>query len=53
MAKLKYNDDFPLLAEGFAREGLTDKQIAKKLGIGVRTFYDYLKQYSQFSQSLT
>lgn len=52
MAKLKYNDDFPLLAEGMAREGLIDKDIAAKLGISVETFYQYVKKYPEFSEAI-
>lgn len=51
--KGKYNPNtFPLLAEGFAREGLSDKQICKKLGISQDTFYTYIKKHSEFSESL-
>ena len=52
MAKCKYNDTFPLLAEGMARRGMTDEQIAEKLGISVETFYQYVKRYPEFSESL-
>ena len=41
-----------ILVEGWARDGLTDEQIAKNLGIGIRTFYEYKEKYPQFSQSL-
>lgn len=52
MAKAKYEDTFPLLAEGYAREGLTDKQIAKNLGIALSSFYEYQKQHSEFMDAL-
>jgi len=52
MAKSKYNKDFPLLAEGYAREGMRDKDIAKKLGISEDSFYQYKKKYPEFSESL-
>jgi len=52
MAKTKYNDDFPLLAEGYAREGMIDKDIAAKLGISKDAFYRYLKKYPDFYDSL-
>ena len=52
MAKCKYTDDFPLLAEGMARRGMIDATIAEKLGISVDTFYQYLKRYPEFSESL-
>lgn len=38
--------------QGWARDGLTDQQIAKKMGIGVRTLYEWKKKHSQFSQAL-
>lgn len=52
MAKNKYHEDFPLLAEGFARRGLIDKEIAKKLGIGETAFYDYIKRYPKFAKAI-
>lgn len=52
MAKLKYTEDFPLLGEDFARQGLTNIQVAKKLGISKDTFYEYLKIYPDFSDSI-
>lgn len=52
MAKLKYNDNFPSQAKEYARDGMTDKGIAQKLGIGKTTFYDYLKKYPNFSESI-
>lgn len=55
MAKSKYFTHVEpklTLVEGWARDGLNDEQIAKNLGIGIRTFYDYKKKYPQFSQSL-
>ena len=38
--------------EGWARDGLTDEQIAKNLGIGKNTFYQYKKEHQDFSDSL-
>lgn len=52
MAKSKYQEDFPLLAEGYARDGLIDKEIAMKLGISEQVFYDYQKRYPEFSESI-
>jgi len=54
MAKSKWEEikDKLILVEGWARNGLTDKQIAKNLGIGIRTFYEYKNNYPQFLQSL-
>lgn len=50
--KTKYQDDFPIRAEGYAREGLDDKQIARKLGISWRVYYEYQKRYPQFRQAI-
>ena len=53
MAKSKYDKDtFPLLAEGFAREGLNDEQIAEKLGISTVTYYEYQKVYPKFFKAI-
>ena len=53
MAKSKYDKDtFPILAEGWAREGLNDEQIAKNLGISKDTFYRYVKKHSDFSDAI-
>ena len=54
MAKSKWETvkDKLILVEGWARDGLTDEQIANNLGISERTFYDYKKKYPQFLQSL-
>ncbi len=55
MAKSKWEThvkDKLILVEGWARDGLTDEQIAKNLGIGIRTLYEYKEKYPQFSQSL-
>lgn len=38
--------------EGWARDGLTDKQIAKNMGITESTLYEWKKKYSEFSESL-
>ena len=51
-AKSKYNDFFPLLAEGYARDGLTDAEIAAKLDISKDAFYRYQKQYPAFYDAL-
>jgi hypothetical protein len=54
MAKLKYNaNTFPLLAEGYARDGMIDVDIAKRLGISKDTFYKYILKFSDFSDALT
>lgn len=41
-----------ILVEGWARDGLTDEQIAQNLGISKDTFYEYKKKYPDFSDSL-
>lgn len=50
----KYNDirDKLILVEGWARNGLTDEQIAKNLGIGLTTFYKHKKEQSEFNEAL-
>lgn len=49
MSKTKYNKDlFPLLAEGYAREGLNDKEISKKMGISTQSYYQYQKNTLTF-----
>jgi len=54
VAKSKWEliKDKLILVEGWARDGLTDEQIAKNLGISKDTFYQYKKRYSDFSDSL-
>lgn len=55
MAKSKWEThvkDRLIEVEGWARDGLTDEQIAKNLGISIRTFYEYKEKYPQFLQSL-
>lgn len=41
-----------LQLEAWARNGLTDEQIALNMGIGVRTLYEYKHKYPQISQAL-
>ena len=51
--KTKYDPNtFPLLAEGLAREGLKDQDIAKKLGISKATLYNYENKYVDFLDSI-
>lgn len=41
-----------LLIEGWARDGLTDKQISKNIGISESTLNDWKKKFPEFSESL-
>lgn len=56
MAKGKYQrwlePDGLLLLEGWARDGLTDEQLAEKMGVGTRTLYDWKERFPQISQAL-
>lgn len=55
MAKSKYDTHvkFKLtMVESWARDGLTDKQIAHNLGISEESFYKYKKEHVEFSESL-
>jgi hypothetical protein len=53
MAKTKYDPDtFPILAKGYARQGLTDAGIMKRLGVGHDAFYRYVKTYPEFASAL-
>ena len=45
-------DTFPLKAQGFAREGLNDEEIAEKLGIGKTVYYEYQKKYPEFANAI-
>ena len=56
MAKGKYREwldpDNLKLLEGWARDGLTDEDIAANMGIVVSTLYDWKKKYSEISEAL-
>lgn len=56
MAKGKYEEwltpEGLLKIEGWARDGLTDEQIAEKMGIVTSTLYEWKKQYSEISEAL-
>lgn len=41
-----------LLLEAWARDGLTDEQIADKMGITTSTLYDWKNKYSEISEAL-
>lgn len=55
MAKSKWETnvkDKLLLVEAWARNGLTDEQIAHNLGISIQTFYNYKTKHIEFFESL-
>ena len=56
MAKGKYQEwlepEGLLKIEGWARDGLTDEQIAQNMGITAKTLYEWKKKYSEICESL-
>lgn len=54
MAKSKWEEvkDKLILVEGWARDGLTNEQIANNLGIGKTTFYRMIKDHSELLEHL-
>lgn len=54
MAKSKWEQvkDKLVLVEGWARDGLTDEQIANNLGIGKTTFYRMCKEHVELLEHL-
>lgn len=56
MAKGKYQEwlepEGLLLLEGWARDGLTDEQLAEKIGVSTSTLYDWKAKYSEISEAL-
>lgn len=56
MAKGRINEwvekDKLILLEGWAKDGLTDEQIAKNIGIAPSTLYEWKKKSKEFSESL-
>lgn len=56
MAKGKYErwlePDGLLLLEGWARDGLTDEQIAKNCGVTATTLYEWKKRFPEISEAL-
>ena len=56
MAKGKYQEwitpDGLLLLEGWARDGLTDEQVARKIGINPATLYKWEDRYSEIGEAL-
>lgn len=45
-------DDKLLLLQGWARDGLTNEQIANNIGISTVTLYDWQNKYPSFSNAL-
>lgn len=56
MAKGKYKEwldpDNLKLLEGWARDGLTDEDIARNMKIAVSTLYEWKNKYSEISEAL-
>ncbi|AAX53455.1 hypothetical protein [Clostridium phage phi CD119] len=54
MAKYEYwiTEEGLIKIEGWARDGLTDEQIALNIGINVKTLYDWKKKYSNICNAL-
>ena len=56
MAKGKYQEwlteENLILLEGWARDGLTDEQIAHNIGINPSTLYDWQNKYPEISKTL-
>ena len=56
MAKGKYREwlepDGLLLLEGWARDGLTDEQLAEKIGVSTSTLYDWKAKHPEISGAL-
>ena len=56
MAKGKYQKwlepEGLIRLEGWARDGLTDEQIAKNMGIATGTLYDWKARFEEFSEAL-
>lgn len=56
MAKGKYQkwleEENLLLLEGWARDGLTDEQIAKNMGVSAKTLWEWKNKYSNICNAL-
>jgi len=56
VAKGKYqewlSDDGLLRLEGWARDGLTDEQISKNIGINPATLYKWIDKYSKIGEAI-
>lgn len=48
----KYDDVNLILVEGWARDGLSDEQIAHNIGITATTLYEWKKKYPEFSETI-
>ena len=46
------NPDGLTMIQGFARDGMTDAQIAQKIGISTQTLYDWEKRFPEFLDAL-
>lgn len=57
MAKAKYagwiTEDGLTAIRGWARDGMVDEEIAKKMGISSSTFYAWQKEHPEIKQALT
>jgi hypothetical protein len=51
-AKSKYDPSLAEIAEGYARRGLSDADIAKNLGISLDAYYRYQKQFPEFYEAI-
>ncbi len=52
MAETKYDESFPERAMDFASDGLTDSQIAYKLGVSRSSFYNYKQQNPELIEAI-
>ena len=49
----KYDpEETPILIEQYARDGMINEEIARKLGIAVSTLYDWQKKFPEVSEAL-
>lgn len=51
-AKSKYTEEMCIKAEELASEGLIDVEIAKQLGIGKTTYYEYQLKFPEFAEAI-
>lgn len=45
-------EDKLILLQGWARDGLSDEQIADNMGIATSTYYEWKKKHTEFSEAL-